>query len=493
MSRRTLIVGAQVVTGAAGEMSLSPQDLIIEGGLIRNIVASGSVAPTGDDDLITAHGRLVFPGLVNAHTHSYGNLGSGMFDGLTLEAWVPFSSAITAGRNFEEGYVSAMIGGIAALRTGTTTVLDHLGGTLESIEGALQAYVELGIRVTLAPMVADMPAHRTVTPVPSFEPMLLKRLDARETPDLATLAELQHTLVRSWHGRDSRVKIALGPSGPQRCSDELLAWSARAAEEFDTIVHTHLLESRAQCSSPLAGERGLVSRLGDHGLLTERLSAAHGVWCSEDELRLIADAGASMVHNPWSNLTLGNGVASFPRWIQLGIRSGIGTDGANCGNDQNMLLAMRLATVIHRSAAEVVESWPTPHRILEAATAGSAAAAGWSGSVGRIEVGRAADLTIIDGTSSTYLPASDPVTQYVLAEQGRDVETVIVGGRVVMTQGVPTLVDERSIVARAAEAQERMLARSAPAIRLAEEQRISMLRVSRNAHDRAPVSDGQCA
>jgi 5-methylthioadenosine/S-adenosylhomocysteine deaminase len=479
----TLVRGGRVLRRRERSYVADHADIVIDGSTIREILSPQSTDVRAYDSTIDASGRLIAPGLINAHTHSYGNLARGTFDALTLEAWVPYASAVTVRRTWEEGYVSAMLGAIESVRTGTTAVLDHLAGSAEAQAGALQAYGDIGLRVTMAPMVADRPAHETVGGGLNLPASLRRRLDDLPTPKRSDIVASQRELFESWHHKDGLIAISVGPSGAQRCSEELLLDCVALAREFDAGIHAHLLETRAQqqYAHSLYG-KSMVAYLEELGLLSERFSGAHAVWCTTEDLEIIAKTGAVLVHNPWSNLTLGSGTADLPRWRQSGVVGGLGTDGANCGGNLNMFEAMRLATALHRSGADAVERWTTPADALTLATEGSAQALHSGSRIGRLEPGFEADLVIIDLESSTYLPESDVVNQLIQGENGKGIESVLIGGRTVMECGQLVNVDESKIFQAAQNMLANLLARNADLIESAKLQERHLLEISRSAH-----------
>ena len=483
MTPTTLIHDGRVLRRRGSDYISDRADILIEGSTIREITASRPEDGLRHDTVIDASGKLIMPGLINAHTHSYGNLARGTFDALPLEAWVPYATAVTVRRTREEGYISAMLGIIECVRIGTTAVLDHLAGSIEAQEGALEAYRDAGLRVTMAPMVSDLPAHTTVKKDLEMPAELRRSVEALATPDRQEIIAGQKELFQHWHRKDGLVSISLGPSGPQRCSEELLLACGALANEFDTGIHTHLLESRAQ--QKYAYERygkSMVAYLDDLGLLSSRLSGAHAVWCTEEDLKTIAGTGPVLVHNPWSNLTLGSGIAPLPQWHESGVVAALGTDGANCGGNQSMFRAMHLATTLHRSAANPVQDWITPSKILAQATEGSAQALHFDSKIGRLEPGFEADLVILDLSSSAYIPETDIINQLVLGESGEAVETVLIGGKSVLENKRMVGVDESKIFEAARTMLDDILARNSDLIEAAKLQEKFMREVSHGAH-----------
>jgi cytosine/adenosine deaminase-related metal-dependent hydrolase len=430
---------------------------------------------------------LVIPGLVNAHNHSYASFMRGMVDCLPLEAWFPYATAMIVGRSEDEVYLSTLLGAIELIRTGTTAVLDHLGGDLQTISSAAQAYVDAGLRVALAPQITDRAAHETLPLAEGELPSeLLQELRALPVCSSQELVDGIRALAGEWHGRAGRISILVGPSGPQRASDELLVACRDLAEELDTGLHTHLLETRAQAvmAQRLYG-RSMVEHLDALGLLSPRFSGAHAVWCSPADLELIAARGGTGVHNPLSNLYLGSGIARVPLWHSCRLHSALGTDGTNSGCNQNLFQAMCVAAVLHRDAADPPDQWPTPAAIFRMATEGSARALHMEGEVGAIEPGRFADLVFLTTRDPVYMPEHDLLAQLVYGETGRNIARVMVGGRTVYADGAIVTFDEGEVLDRAAEVAGNLVRRQGRLFRLADAQRPYLADVARRAYEAA--------
>lgn len=478
-----LVTGGEVMQRTPAGHRLERLDIGISGDRVRGLYAPGEPRPHLVRRQLRADGCLVLPGFVNAHSHSYGMLGRGQTEGLPLEAWMPYATAITVDRTEDEVALAATLSCIEHVRSGTTTVLDHLGGDVPGLAAAAQAYLDFGMRAVLAPMVSDVPLHRTVDVAKdAWPPGLWDELESTPLPSVDALVTGIRDLLRDWHGRAGRIRVFAGPSGPQRCTDDLLRGCGRLAAEFDTSVHMHLLETRNQAlmTRRLYGEPA-VDHLDRLGLVNERLVGAHGIWCSRDELRLLGDRGAALVHNPWSNLYVGGGIAPLAAWRRNGVRVALGTDGANCGCDLSMPLAMRLAANLHRAETFDPSEWPTAEEILTAATAGSANALGWDDEIGTIDDGKAADLAIIDATSGAYVPRHDPLSQLIHGETGANVRHTVIAGQVVMEDRVLVTVDEHELLGRAQDLADAIRHRNDRLFRLADAQTQMMTRAANAA------------
>ncbi len=286
------------------------------------------------------------------------------------------------------------------------------------------------------------------------------------------LLDLTDRAIRRWHGAASgRVRIAVAPTIPNQATDEFLDGCARLAREHGVGIHTHLAESKVQViESQRRHGQSLVARLAAHGLLGPGFVGAHGVWLTDDDMRMLADAGAAIAHNPGSNLRLGCGIAPVRELLDRGVTVGLGTDGSVCADNQNLFEALRIASVISTIRfPHETSRWLDARTVWDLATAGSARVLGLAGDVGAIAPARKADLVLLRADSVFLRPLADPWNALVYAETGASVETVLVDGRIVVERGRVTTVDVDRIYARAQDAADRQRAKSAQAWALAEQ------------------------
>ncbi len=263
--------------------------------------------------------------------------------------------------------------------------------------------------------------------------------------------------------------MAVAPTIPNQATDELLDGCAALSREYGVGIHTHLAESKVQVvESRRRWGKSIVARLADHQVLGPGFVGAHSVWLDDDDLRMLADAGAAVAHNPGSNLRLGVGIAPVREMLDRGLAVGLGTDGSTCADNQNLFEALRIASIIStvRFPHETAR-WLDADTVWGLATSGTARVMGQPGDLGALAPGRKADLVLLRTDSIFLRPLSDPVKALVYAETGASVDTVLVDGRVVLEGGRVTTVDETRIYARAQEAADRHRERAADAWALA--------------------------
>jgi cytosine/adenosine deaminase-related metal-dependent hydrolase len=459
---RLLIRGGLVFDAdAAGDIP-QPRDILIEGDTIAAVTLPGQalegLASIDGIEMIDATDRMIVPGFVNAHYHSYDVFAKGMLEDMPFDVWALHSQPAYFGpRSKAELRMRVLLGAIECLRNGITTVQDM--NTLvpqdeETLDTILAAYAEVGIRVVFAIALRDIGALDIAPFLPSGVPAhVMARIEGADRDPLPDLAFVERQLDRR---RDlpSRITWGLAPSGPQRSSRVLLEGIANIAVRRKLPVFTHVYETRAQTAKARAiyAEQGgsMIRWLDEVGLLLPRTTLAHCVWLQPAEMSVLAERGVSVAHNPISNMKLKSGVAPMHALSCEGVNIALGCDNSSCGDCQNMFQAMKAFCLM----AAVADPQPTGVRAadaIRAATTGGARAVGLEGVVGAIKPGMKADLLIIDLADPAYMPFNSATRQLVFSESGRGVETSIVDGRVVMRHRRMTTVDEAAIRAELAE------------------------------------------
>lgn len=467
-----LIRGGRVLAGAPA--ALQQSDVLIEGDRIA-AMGPALTAPAGPR-VIDAAGLIILPGMGNAHTHAHGSLARSRVGSWTLEDLLIHAPANSGFRSAEDEYLSAAIGAIEMLKTGCTSAYDLYIAvpaiTDETFEAVVRAYTDVGVRVVLAPAVADVVFYQTVPGLMDLLPADLRRTvqDIQPSPTKGLL-ELTERAIRRWHGSaEGRVRVAVAPTIPNQATDELLDGGASLCREYGVGFHTHLAESKVQViESRRRWGKSIVARLRDHRVLGPGFVGAHSVWLDDDDVRMLADAGAAVAHNPGSNLRLGVGIAPVREMLDRGVAVGLGTDGSTCSDNQNLFEALRFAASLStlRFPHETAR-WLDADTVWGLATRGSARVVGQAADLGVLAPGRKADLVMLRADSIFLRPLADLVKALVYAETGASVDTVLVDGRVVLEGGRVTTVDEARIYARAQEAADRQRERGAAAWEVAE-------------------------
>jgi guanine deaminase len=459
---KKLVAGGKVLR--ADTLAFEALDVVVESDRILDLVAPGTVrdAAAAGMELVDARDRYVIPGLVNGHTHAQVTLAKGVFDRYTLETYLNALPWASGKHSLEDTYVSAALGALEMVRKGCTAAFDMFGQfplpTREAVEAVGRAYHDVGMRAVVAPMLSDRTFYAAIPGlIDSLPQALAESVRAiRSAPDSASLAACRE-IHEKWPFDRDLVRLGLGPTIPHHCSDGFLTACRDLSAEFGASIQMHVAESRLQAVvGPMHYGESQVAHLARLGLLNPRFCASHAVWLSDDDRRLFADTGATISHNPGSNLKLGSGMADLRRMLDAGIHVAIGTDGASSADTLNVFEAMRLASYLSRVKDHPRERWVSAREAFHAATVGGAEALGFD-HVGRIEKGRAADLVLLDASALQYVPANDVLAQIVFGEDGTGVDSVMIAGRLVLDRGRFTTVD----VARLRDAAENAVVRLA--------------------------------
>jgi guanine deaminase len=337
------------------------------------------------------------------------------------------------------------------------------------MEAVARAYREVGVRAVIAPMVSDLTFYQSL---PGFIEAL-SRIDGGAAgamrmggPD--EIVEALRRLAAQWRHPDDSLRLGVAPTIPHHCTKEFMLGCRDVAREHGLVMQTHVGEAKYQASSSFAIFGMSMTRTMDSvGIVGPWFSAAHAVWLDHDDMRLLAERGAQVAHNPGANLRLGSGIAAVRDYLRHGVTVGIGTDGCHCSDNQNMFEAMRAASFVSRIRGLPPQEWLSTHEAFRLATEGSARVLGFD-KIGKIEKGYKADLVLLDLDHVNFMPFNNAVNQIVHAEDGCGVDKVLIGGRLVVSGGSAIGIDKRALAAKADAAVERLQGLNADARRVAE-------------------------
>ena len=449
----TLIRGATILTGGASpDDPKGTGDLLIRGDTIA-AMAPVLEAPAGAS-VIDASGMLLMPGLVNAHLHTNEALYKGRYDNMPLEIWMLYAYPILAAQPPSPRlvYLRSMLVAIESLKTGVTCITDDLYESprqqLDQLAAAVQAYEDIGIRATVSGHVVDRNFLDTIPFSREHVPTELQdevaRLHPPSVDDYVAFAREAHALV---HGRAGRVRFMLAPSAPQRCTPELMLAANDLARDWGVPFHTHICETKIQgVTGPVLYGKSLMRTMRDLGLLHPWTTIAHSIWVTDDDIELMGEAGVSIVHNAISNQKLGAGVAPVRKLLDAGVNVALGSDGI-CSNDTpRMFDVMHAAGLLHKINNPDPARWLTASEVLHAGTLAGARSALIDKETGSIEVGKKADLVLLDLSTVNFTPRHDLRKHLVYCENGTSTRKVFVNGDLVVDDGRLTRVDERALL-----------------------------------------------
>ncbi|HEY2993853.1 MAG TPA: amidohydrolase family protein [Methylomirabilota bacterium] len=466
MQTATIVRGGRVLDIRAHRADAA--DILITGDTITEMGAPGLAAPAGAT-VLDASGTLLHPGLINAHTHAHGNLAKGMGDLWTLELLLTAGPWISGSRTHEERHLSAKIGAVEMVLKGCTAAydlpLEWPAPTLAGLEAVGRGYAEVGMRAVIAPMIADRSFFEAIPGlIGVLPPELQKAVEAlRLAPGETSIANMR-TALKAWTLDREQVRLAVAPTIPHHCSDAFIRACVDLVKEHGVGLHSHVAESKVQAMVGLQWYgKTATAQLDALGALGPHFTVAHGVWLDDDDMRRLGDQGASIAHNPGSNMRLGNGFGDMHAMLARRVNVGIGTDGANCSDNQNVYEALRLAALVSKGRTPDVERWVTTEQAALAVTEGGARALGFEGRLGRLAPGYKADIVFLDLGHPNWIPLNDPTNQLVHTEDGGAVRDVMIGGRLVVKDHRVTTVDLAALRRDAEAARRRLAEVNAPA------------------------------
>jgi 5-methylthioadenosine/S-adenosylhomocysteine deaminase len=413
-------------------------DILIKGNRIERIghISSQEIDPRAT--VLNGCGRIVIPGLVNAHTHLYQSMLKGRRDDLSLVSWCedvtfPFVRKVLdrlkRDTSDEIGYLWSILGTTEMIRNGITSFVDMD----MNLRGIPQAWCDIGIRGIAAMSMVDQWVPEDFVAEPE------------------QLREDQIRLIEDWHQtprEDPLVQVFLGPSAPFACSEKLLHWIMKTAEKYDLGIQTHVSETAWEVEQSLkaTGKRPL-EYLESIGLLSRPILAVHGVHLNDEEIELAKERSVTVVYNPKSNMKLGSGIAPIVQMRQAGVEVALGTDGAASNDLLDPFEEMRTGVLLQKVAAGDPTALDA-REIFRSATAVGATACRID--AGTLDEGRLADLVLIDSSAPHLFNLGDAIVpSLVYCAKGSDVETVIINGRVVMRDRVIVTVDEKALLKEA--------------------------------------------
>ena len=403
------------------------QSLLIKDDLIAEI--SDEIDQSNVDKIIDAEGKILLPGLINTHTHLSMTLFRGLADDLSLDSWLnDHIWPMEANLNGDYCYIGALLGAVELIKSGTTTFSDMYF----YMEDVARAVDDAGIRAVLSYGMIDF-----------------GDAEKRENEIKENL-----TLFEACNGMaDGRIKVFLGPHSPYTASEELLIKVRELADEYNMGIHIHVSETQKEINDSL-DEKGLrpFEYLEKIGFLGPDVVAAHCVWLSDKEIEIIKKHNVKVSHNPCSNMKLASGVAPVSKMIENGVCVSIGTDGASSNNNLDLIEELKTASLLQKVSTldpKVLNS----DESIEMATIKGAEALGLDSEIGSIEVGKKADIILIDSNTANMTPDSSSLSSNVVySANGSNVDTTICNGKILMENKKLTALDEDEIYAKARQA-----------------------------------------
>jgi 5-methylthioadenosine/S-adenosylhomocysteine deaminase len=396
---------------------------IIEIGLAHELAKKYNAKKT-----IYAENSLVIPGFVNCHTHAAMTCFRGIADDLELMDWLNNYIFPAEAKNVDKNmaYCGSLLATAEMIKSGTTTFCDMYIFEDETALAAKNA----GMRCLVGEVLFDFPSPNFQSPA---EGLAYTRM-----------------LIEKWQN-DPLVNILVEPHALYTCGPALLIDAKKLADDYNVRMGVHLLENKAE-KERLQQQfgKGAVSFLKDVGYLNERFIAFHCVCLSEDDMRLFADNGCKVSHNPASNMKLASGVAPVPDMLKAGITVGLGTDGCASNNNLDMIKEMSTAARLHK-VARLDPTVMDAQTVVRMATIEGAKVLGMEKITGSLEAGKKADIIIIGLNKPHLTPLYNEYSHLVYAANGADVDTVIINGQIVMENRKLLTIDEAEVMSRVSE------------------------------------------
>jgi 5-methylthioadenosine/S-adenosylhomocysteine deaminase len=418
----------------------------VRNGAISEVSAGAPVNAANSESTVDAAGCALMPGLVNAHTHLYQVLLRAVWEDLELMPWLKRIYGCARVLRPEHFYSGSLLGCAEAIRSGVTTLCEHnfLNPSSECAFETIRAIQESGLRAVFA---------RTIMDSGEIVPECTK-----ERPEQA-FRRIEDILRRYAPG--DRLRFMTGPNTPPiNTTPALLKEIRRFADDKALGISAHVAESKSVVDSVRRdhGKNGVVEFLHGFGIPGSTSVFAHSVHVSNEEIAILRETGTSVSHNPVSNMMLGDGVAPIVEMLRQEVNVGLGTDGAASNHSQDLFDTMKAASLlqkIHHQDAGVID----PHTVLRMATAGGAKALGLDSLCGTIEVGKRADLILVDLDTIHNQPVNDVFSQIVHCAKACDVRTVMVDGEIIMRDRRLVRQDERKLVSDARQANRDLMER----------------------------------
>ena len=427
MKDNTILIKNALILNPNNDFEDKRQSILIEDNIISQI--SDEIDEGSAEKVIDASGKILLPGFVNTHTHLSMALFRGLADDLSLDSWLnDHIWPMEANLNGDYCYIGALLGAVELIKSGTTTFSDMYF----YMEDVARAVDESGIRAVLSYGMIDF-----------------GDAEKRENEFKENLS-----LFENCNGMaNGRIKVFFGPHSPYTASEELLIRVRKLADEYNMGIHIHVSETQKEINDSLE-EKGLrpFEYLDKIGFLGPDVVAAHCVWLSDSEIEIIKKNNVKVSHNPCSNMKLASGISPVSKLIENDICVSIGTDGASSNNNLDLIEELKTASLLQK-VSTLDPKVLTSDEALAMGTIKGAEALGLENEIGSIEVGKKADIILIDTDSANMVPDSSNLSSNIIySANGSNVDTTICDGKILMENKKLLVLDEQEIYSKARKA-----------------------------------------
>lgn len=382
-------------------------DILLED---SQIAAIGEIAPQDlagkAVEVLDGKHTLAMPGLVNTHNHAAMTLVRSYADDMELMTWLQDHIwPVEAKMSDEDIYWGSLLAMAEMIASGTTTFADMYS----SMDYVAQAAETIGIRADLSRGCIEATDH-----------------------NFNSISE-NKALFDKWHGKaDGRIHVRFAPHAPYTCSPNYIRKIVETAKDCGAGLHIHVAETLDEIRQIRENYgKTPVEYLRDLSVFECPTLAAHCVHLTEDDMMVMAEHHVAVAHCPVSNMKLASGVAPIPELLRRQITVGLGTDGASSNNSMNLMRDMGICAFLHK-VQQMDPTVTNAYEILQMATIGGARALNWDNEIGTLEVGKKADVILIDLDKLHYYPHNNIIADLVYSSQASDVKTTIINGQIIM-------------------------------------------------------------
>lgn len=446
----TVLAGGLVITMNAERDLLADASVCVVNDRIVEVGPTNAVlSRRADAEILDCHGKIVLPGMVNTHTHLFQTLLKGLGDDMVLRKWFACMTGPAAVHlTRDDMHAAAMHGCLESIMSGTTTLVDFQYVHVQPgmTDAVVEAFDRTGMRGFVCRGFMTTGAQLGVP------------AELIETAE-AVMADIR-VAVRRHNRPGGRVQVGIAPCMNWTVDEHAYRLARKLADEEGLLLTTHVAETDFEIERARADHNSTDTEfLSEIGFLGPDVLAVHCVNCSSRDIRVLRHHNTKVSHNPCSNLYLGSGIAPIPEILAAGLTVGLGSDGPASSNNHSLFQAMKFAALIqkgrHRDATIL-----TAEKVLEMATIGGAHAVGLEEEIGSIEVGKKADLIVVNPDSAWISPLHNAPSALVYSALGHEVRDVIIDGQLVLRDGKVLSVDAASVRKVAQKAANDLAARS---------------------------------
>jgi cytosine/adenosine deaminase-related metal-dependent hydrolase len=437
---------ATIVTVDPERRVIQDGAIAVNGSRIAGVGKREDILKKFDDDKehIDLKGKVVIPGLINTHVHQSQALIRGCADDMALIEWLMDRVWVLQG-NYDEddGRISAELCILEMLKSGTTAFVETMLAGRYGFDGIAKAVESSGIRAALSKIVMDVTKYAEEGEGTMYKGMVEEReASFQEALDMHD----------KWEGKaDGRIQVWFGPRPPGGTSSDLLKEMMDAANQRGMGVDIHLAEVKEDVEYMRNSfNMTPIEYCESVNMVGPRVLLIHCVQLQSEDILRLARTGTHATHNPVCNAKLASGIAPIAEMLDAGVNVSLGTDGGPSNNSYDMINDMRWASYLQKVKLDDETKMPV-ETVMEMATLNGAKALGWEDQIGSIEVGKQADFVALDMNKPRLTPAPDPVSAIVCAGNGSDVDTVVIGGKIVVDGGKVLTMNEERILAEANE------------------------------------------